>query len=223
MRLAESFLKRVAPIALGLIVLCSASVHAQTVSQQFTIPNVTVTTPPKIDGTMDDPAWKTAAHVQLQWDISFRRPATEATDAYLLVDKQYLYVAFVAKQTESVIATQHTNDQPMPNDDVVRVYFWPSGDAGIEYDFVSNPIGTRYEFSTENTSFSPAWVSVGKTTPDGYIVTERIPRNVMRGDGRGTWRVQFDSRFRHLGYSASGTAKQKQLSRQGAHRKVWGS
>jgi len=193
---AMDFLKRATPIVLGLTAACFGVAGAQTASQQFTIPSVTVTTPPKIEGTLDDPAWKTAAHVQLQWDISFQRPATEATDAYLLADKKYLYVAFVVKQTESIIATQHTNDQPMPNDDVVRVYFWPSGDTGIEYGFVSNPIGTRFEFSTENTSFSPSWDSVAKTAPDGYVVTERIPLNVMRGDGRSTWRVQFDRRVR---------------------------
>jgi hypothetical protein len=196
MRRAETFLKRTAPIVLGLLAFCSASVRAQTASRQFAIPSVTVTAPPKIDGTLDDPAWKSAAHVQLQWDISFQRPATEATDAYLLADKHYLYVAFVATQKEPIIATQHTNDQPMPNDDVVRVYFWPGGDSGIEYGFVSNPIGTRYELSSENTSFSPAWVAVAKTTSDGYVVTERIPLNVMRGDGRSTWRVQFDRRVR---------------------------
>lgn len=196
MRNAEHFFTRSAPIILGLLAVCSASARAQSVGQQFTIPSVVVSAPPKIDGTLDDPAWKSAAHVQLQWDISFQREATEATDAYLLVGKQYLYVAFVAKQKETLIATQHTNDQPMPNDDVVRVYFWPGGDSGIEYGFVSNPIGTRYEFSGENTSFSPAWLAVAKTTGDGYIVTERIPLNVMRGDGRGTWRVQFDRRVR---------------------------
>lgn len=161
----------------------------------FSVSTVTATTPPKIDGTLDDPVWKTAAHVQLQWDFTFQRPATEATDAYLLVDKQYAYVAFVAKQKEPTTATQHTNDQPMPNDDVVRVYFFPTGDSGIEYYFVSNPIGTRFESSSENTSFSPSWLAVAKTTPDGYIVTERIPLNVMRGDGRSTWRLQFDRRI----------------------------
>src|SRR5947209_18663383 len=108
---AKHSLKRTVPIVLGLIALCFGPVRAQTASQQFTIPSVTVTTPPKIDGTLDDPAWKTAAHVQLQWDISFQRPANESTDAYLLADKKYLYVAFVVKQTENVLATQHTNDQ----------------------------------------------------------------------------------------------------------------
>ena len=183
------------PIILGLLLAPAVTAAAQTYDA-FSIDTVTTATPPKIDGTLDDPAWKNAAHVQLQWDISFQRPASEATDAYLLVDKQYVYVAFVAKQKEPLTATQHTNDQPMPNDDVVRVYFFPGGDSGIEYYFVSNPIGTRFEASTENTSFSPTWLAVAKPTADGYIVTERIPLNVMRGDGRSVWRLQFDRRLR---------------------------
>jgi hypothetical protein len=40
------------------------------------------------------------------------------------------------------------------------------------------------------------WDAVAKTSADGYVVTERIPLNVMRGDGRKTWRVQFDRRIR---------------------------
>ena len=152
--------------------------------------------PPALDGTLNDPEWKTAPHVQLQWDLAFQRPANETTEAYLLVDSKFVYVAFVAHQKEAIVATQHTNDQPLPNDDVVRVYFWPAGDSGNEYGFVSNPIGTRYEFSSENTAFAPNWDCVAKPAADGYIVTERIPIGVMRGDGRGTWRVQFDRRIR---------------------------
>ncbi len=164
----------------------------------FSISAVTVQTPPKIDGTLDDPAWKTAAHVQLGWDFTFRRPATEATDAYVLADKQYLYVAFVAKQKEPLTATQHVNDQPLGSDDVVRVYLFPAGEQSFEYMFVSNPIGTRYETSSENTAFAPQWDAVAKQTGDGYIVTERIPLGIMRGDGRTEWRIQFDRRIYNL-------------------------
>lgn len=179
------------PIFLGLF----GSAHAAE-SNAYSITAPTVQTPPKIDGTLSDPAWKNAAHVQLGWDFSFRRAADEATDAYMLVDSKYLYVAFVAKQTQPIVATEHTNDQPLPSDDVVRVYLWPSGDSGIEYGFVANPAGTRYEFSSENTAFAAAWEAVAKSDGDGYTVTERIPLGIMRGDGRGTWRVQFDRRIR---------------------------
>lgn len=179
------------PIFLGI-----AGPAAAAEASTFTITAAVAQKPPAIDGTLNDPAWKTAAHAQLGWDFSFQRPAEEQTDAYLLVDSRYLYVAFAAKQREAITATQHTDDQPLPNDDVVRVYFWPAGDSGNEYGFVTNPAGTRYGFSTENTAFAPAWDSVAKPTSDGYIVTERIPLSVMRGDGRGVWRVQFDRRIR---------------------------
>ncbi|HET9392757.1 MAG TPA: DUF5916 domain-containing protein [Candidatus Rubrimentiphilum sp.] len=179
------------------MVVLASPAAAQTASQTFTIPSVTTSAPPKIDGTIDDPAWKNAAHVQLAWDFTFRRPAAEATDAYLLMDQKYLYVAFVAKQTEPIVATQHSNDQPLGADDVVRIYLWPAGDQGFEYGFVTNPVGARFQFSGENAAFSPVWDSAVKTTPDGWSATMRIPLNIMRGDGRKTWRVQFDRRIRN--------------------------
>ncbi len=121
----------------------------------------------------------------------FRRAAGEPTDAYLLVDAKYLYVAFVAKQREQLTATQHTNDQGLSSDDAVYVYLWPTGSTGVEYAFEANPIGTRYATSTENTAFAPLWEAVTTRSSDGYVVTERIPLGIMRGNGSATWRIQF--------------------------------
>src|SRR5947209_13961487 len=129
--------------SLGIALSFGVAAAAQT-NESFIISAVTVAAPPKIDGTLEDPAWKNAAHVNLGWDITFERPAEHVTDAYLLVDAKYLYVGFHAKQREPVIATQHTNDQPLPTDDVVRIYVWPAGEHGNEYGFVANPAGTRY-------------------------------------------------------------------------------
>jgi len=180
------------------LLFAAQSAFARADATGFSISAITAQTPPKIDGTLDDPAWKTAAHVQLGWDFTFRRAATETTDAYVLADKQYLYVAFVAKQKEPLTATQHVNDQPLGSDDVVRVYLFPAGEQSFEYMFVSNPIGTRYETSSENTAFAPQWDAVARRTADGYIVTERIPLGIMRGDGRTEWRIQFDRRIYNL-------------------------
>ncbi len=159
---------------------------------QFTLAVGHADTPPKIDGTLNDPLWKKATHIQMTWDYQFRRPASEPTDVYLLADKSNLYVAFVAKQSESITATQHTSDNSLSADDAVRVYLWPGGVNGFEYFFAANPIGTRNEYSAENSSFAPHWVAVASHSTDGFIVTEQIPLNVMRGDGRSTWRLQFD-------------------------------
>jgi hypothetical protein len=159
---------------------------------QWTVDVAHTDADPKIDGTLDDPEWKKASHVDLTWDYQFRRPASEKTDAYLMVDNKFVYVAIVAQQSEPITATLHTNDVTLAPDDLVRVYFWPGGERGFEYGFVSTPIGTRNEFSTENSAFAPKWTAVGKRTPTGYVITMRIPLNVMRGDGRSTWRLQVE-------------------------------
>lgn len=158
----------------------------------FSIPIIRATADPKVDGTLDDPAWKQASHVSLDWDYQFRRPAAEKTDAYIMADAHYVYVAVVAQQKEPITATIHSNDVSLGADDVVRVYFWPGGDHGFEYFFVATPGGVHNEFSSENSAFAPSWTSVSKRTSDGYVVTMRIPLDVMRGDGRSTWRLQFE-------------------------------
>jgi hypothetical protein len=156
---------------------------------------VQVEKPPVLDGTLNDPAWKNAAHVQLMWDFTFRRPANETTDAYLLADSHYLYVAFVAKQHEPLVASQHTNDQPLTTDDFVRIFLFPDGQSGFEYSFAINPIGTRYATSSENAAYAPTWSAAATRNGGGYVVTARIPLRAMRSDGHTTWRVQFDRRM----------------------------
>ena len=190
-------MKRLAKIIVACLVFgyaaCEAMTEAaQAAPAQFSIAIAHADTPPKIDGTVDDPQWSKATHTQLTWDYQFRRPASEPTDVYLLVDKANLYVAFVAQQSEPITATQHTMDTSLGSDDVVRVYLWPGGDRGFEYFFAANPIGTRNEYSAENSSFAPRWVAAAHRTDKGYTVTEQIPLNVMRGDGRSVWRLQFD-------------------------------
>lgn len=164
-------------------------------AEAFSIDAVRVTAPPKLDGTLGDPLWKTGAHVRLGWDSTYLRPATETTDAYILADDSYLYLGWDVRQTEPVTATVHTDDVGLGADDIVRVYLWPGGDTGFEYFFAANAIGTRYANSSENAAFAPVWTVVSKRDAGGYTVTERIPLAVLRGDGRSTWKIQFDRRI----------------------------
>src|SRR5690348_12185906 len=79
-------------------------------AQGFSVQIARVDADPKIDGTIDDPLWQKATHVELGWDYQFRRPAAEKTDAYIMADGSSIYVAMVAQQSEPVTATLHTND-----------------------------------------------------------------------------------------------------------------
>ena len=161
------------------------SIHLDSVA----IPSTAVA--PPIDGTLDSPAWKAAAVVHLGYDLRSHSSAAEVTTAYLLTDGPFLYVGIDAKQSAPVRATEHTNGVGLDTDDEFQVDLWPNGTSGFRYKFTSTPIGTHYQFSTENNSFEPEWWTAGRLVDGGYVVTMKIPLAVMHGTGSGDWRVQF--------------------------------
>ncbi|MGZ3575286.1 MAG: hypothetical protein ACXVA3_08400 [Vulcanimicrobiaceae bacterium] len=147
-------------------------------------------TPPNVAGTIDA-SWKGAAQVSMAWDYVYRRPAEEATTVYIAQYGQAIYVAFDAHQRESLTINQNTNGGGVYNDDHVSVAFFPQGTQGFVYIFRSNPVGARDQSSSENSAYAPQWDSRGRQTHGGYVVTMRIPLNIIRSGGSHSWRVQF--------------------------------
>ncbi|MHB8229222.1 MAG: DOMON domain-containing protein [Vulcanimicrobiaceae bacterium] len=136
--------------------------------------------------------WENAAHLSLAWDLQGHKPAPFRTTVLVSADAKYLYVAFEARQSVPVVATQHTNDVGFGTDDDVTVDLWPAGANGFSYEFAANPIGTHYQSSSENSAYEPTWWSYGRITPGGYEVTMKIPLDVMRGAVAGrAWLAQF--------------------------------
>jgi hypothetical protein len=78
------------------------------------------------------------------------------------------------------------------NDDMVGVRLWPQGSGGFGYGFYANPLGARYQTSSENSAYSPEWTAVAKRTGTGYTVTMHVPFNVLRSGGSKVWRAQFE-------------------------------
>jgi hypothetical protein len=149
------------------------------------------TTAPPIDGTLDSPVWKSAAVAHLGYDLRYHATAAQSTTLYLITDGPFLYVGIDARQSTPIRATEHTNGVGLDTDDEVQVDLWPNGTSGFRYKFTSTPIGTHYQFSTENNSFEPEWWTAGRVVDGGYVITEKIPLSVMHGTGSGSWRVQF--------------------------------
>lgn len=151
----------------------------------------TTTTTPRIDGTLDDPAWKQAAVAQLNYSLRDHASAKETTTDYVLTDGKFLYLGVHAKQSVPVRAQQHTNDVGQDTDDEVQIDLWPNGPSGFRYMFISTAIGTHYQWSSENNSYDPTWWSAGKIGDGGFTVTMKIPLSVLHGSSSGGWRVQF--------------------------------
>lgn len=185
------FCSRLFPIALtALIALWAAPAQAAEAAGDLTIP--TVASPPALVPDLSAPVWQQAATVTLGYDRQTHGSSAELTKAYILTDGKALYVGFDAKQPRTpIVANQRTNNVGADTDDEVKIALWPGGRSGFNYQFVSTPIGTRYQVSSENSNYDPAWDAAAKTLPGEYIVVMRIPLNVMRGAHADTWLVQF--------------------------------
>jgi hypothetical protein len=152
----------------------------------------TLPSPPPLDPKADPAAWKDAASVTLPWDVQHQKPASEPTTARLATDGANIYVRFEVKQRESLLAQQHTNDVGDGTDDEVWIDLWPNGNGGFYYQFAANANGTRWQYSSENTAYSPTWTALGAAAGNDYTVTMQIPIKIMRGSGgTNAWKVQF--------------------------------
>lgn len=175
-------------VAVALLLGCCGAVQTSSPIGSIDIPHVA--SGPPIDGSLADPAWKQAAKVQLGYNLRDHRAAPEETTAYVLTDGAFVYVGFDARQRAPIRAVQHTNNVGQDTDDEVQVDFWPNG-TSFQYAFFATPIGTHYQFCSENNSFQPTWTSAGKIVDGGFVVTMKIPLAVMHGTGSGSWRIQF--------------------------------
>jgi hypothetical protein len=177
-------------IAFALLSFGAPARAAQEAAAVIAVP--TVTEAPPLLADLSGPAWQKAARVTLSWNLLGHKAAAETTTAYVCTDGTSLFVGFDARQAGAVVASQHTNNAGYGSDDSVQIVLWPGGNQGFRYQFVVNPIGTHYQFSTENTAYEPRWTSVGKVVPGGYVVVMKIPLKVMHVTTSGkSWMVQF--------------------------------
>ncbi|MDQ6942725.1 MAG: hypothetical protein M3169_09460, partial [Candidatus Eremiobacteraeota bacterium] len=180
----------VAAFAAAFLAYAPPAAHAADVTTATSVKVPVLAEPPSMGGTLDA-SWEPAAKLTLGQDFTYRRPVDEETEVRIAQDGSSLDVVFVVTQREARTEAQQTNGSSVTSDDYVGVYLFPQGTTGFQYGFFANPRGTRYQFSSENSAYTPQWTAVGHPTATGYIVTMRIPLNVIRSGGSTSWRAQF--------------------------------
>jgi hypothetical protein len=165
------------------------------VPQTFNFSVVRAPHPLALDPTLHDPAWQTGLVPGGTWEnLTTRSPALQGTQAFLLYDDRYLYVAFRAQQAGvPIIGTQSTNDAGFGSDDFVGIGVDPSGAGTQAYYFETTPLGTRYESANENVRYRPTWQAAAVRTADGWSAVMIIPLDILRipRSGSQSWRFQF--------------------------------
>jgi hypothetical protein len=165
--------------------------------------------PPRIDGTLDDPAW-TAAPVLA--DFRQREPletqaATEKTEVRILYDSRHIYFGIHCHDAapKEIVATQLRRDLSQDLDDNFAVIIDPALSHRSGYVFEVNSLGTQRDGevieeqappqtdSIVDSSWDGLWNSAAKVTSDGWTATIEIPFSTLnfRGGSDVNWGINF--------------------------------
>jgi hypothetical protein len=156
----------------------------------------------KVDGVLDEEAWKTAAVVPLpyEWAPGDNVPPPVETECLVTYDAKNLYVAFRAHDSKPADIRAHLMDRDdtdtLIQDDHVGVMIDTFNDERRAFQFRVNPLGVQADavFSeqdgVEDFSWDMMWNAVGRITGDGYIVEMAFPLKQLRfkaGEGAQIW------------------------------------
>ena len=183
-------------------------------------------TPPTIDGRLDDAAWAAAAHITELVQLAPRagEPASEASDVYVTYDSANVYIAFHAHFAEPRMLRANRKDRDVrTGDDVFWVYFDPFLDQQRAYSFGVNAYGVQMDtiVSTRrgggfggrggggpglrlpfgDASWDTLFDSAGRIVADGFTAELAIPFKSLRypqrdGDAPHQWGFQIARRIR---------------------------
>lgn len=145
--------------------------------------------PPKIDGIMEADEWKAAVKLEMSFQVYPRKdetPASEKTTAYLTYDKEHLYIAFQAFDSDpSAIRAPISKRDNIDSDDYVTVFLDTYDDKQRAYYISVSAQGVQQDgIYTEGGGADVTWDGIfearSKIGNDGYVVEIAIPFKTLR-------------------------------------------
>jgi hypothetical protein len=158
---------------------------------------------PEIDGTLSVGEWDnaTAINVNIETEPGYNTVAEVTTQAFLMEDGDFLYVAFIAEDEDIDQVRAFFRDRDgIWRDDRVGVVLDTFNDERRAYEFFVNPFGVQadsiYDDVNRNgdDSWNAIWQSAGTLNNKGYIVEMAIPFKQLRfspNQERQTWGIDL--------------------------------
>lgn len=173
-----------------------------------------LTTPPAIDGVLDDEAWSGEPLQTGDWlsyDPLYGSALPQKTQVWVGYDSRYLYFAFRCEDPEPArIKTSVTRRDNIWSDDWVGISLDALGTGQASYHLMVNPSGIQLDMINtasggEDESPDYIWDSAGRIHDSGYAVEIRLPLASIRFDGGEQVRmgVLFWRRVSRAGVSVS--------------------
>jgi hypothetical protein len=175
--------------------------------------------PVKIDGVLDEAAWKSALAIDLpyEWFPGDNVTPRVRTEGLVTFDADNLYIAFRCQDPDPQAIRAHLIDRDAVGtfiqDDHVGFNLDTFDDEQRAFQFRVNPLGVQVDAvfsevnSAEDFSWDAIWASAGRVTGDGYVVEIAIPFRQLRfprSAAPQTWGIElFRSYPRHVRYRMS--------------------
>ncbi len=156
-----------------------------------------VTAPPRIDGFIDDACWKAIKPVDdfTQHDPINGVKASEETFVWAAFDQDYLYFAFLMKDSEPrKIWAELTPRNEYENNDSIKLILDAYNDKRTSIEFEVNPRGVQ------KNSVETIWKSEAVIRPDGWSAEMAIPFKSLRFSAKklAVWGVNFERYINRL-------------------------
>ena len=158
--------------------------------------------PVKIDGNLDEEAWRSAQFVTPFLTLKGKHEPVEETRVKVLYDNDAWYIGVEAMTEHAwskLVADVRTRDGAVWQDDSVELFLAPPN--AEYYHLVVNSIGTLYDARSRNTAFDSGAEIKTRTLKDRYVVEMRIPVKPMEQsairDGA-VWQLHFGRNCRNL-------------------------
>jgi len=162
-----------------------------------------ISSPIKLDGNLDEPAWKSAQPATnfKQREPNNGAPATERTEIRILYDQNNLYIGILCfdSQPDKIIANSLVRDSDLEGDDKLTIAIDTYLDHRTGFVFATNPNGARldaYQYAPErrpNSNWNGVWDVRAKITHRGWQAEIVIPFKTLRfaNLSKQNWGINF--------------------------------
>ncbi|HEY3380564.1 MAG TPA: DUF5916 domain-containing protein [Vicinamibacterales bacterium] len=152
-----------------------------------TVHPLRASTPPIIDGRLDEVLWQNAPSASnfKTWLPDYGADLSERTIVYYAYDAENLYFAIRAfdREPSRIKASMASRDNTR-QDDWICINLDSFNDQQALYSFYVNPLGiqsdSRFAANKEDLGFDAVWYSAGRIDEQGYTVEVRIPFKSIR-------------------------------------------
>jgi Domain of unknown function (DUF5916)/Carbohydrate family 9 binding domain-like len=160
---------------------------------------VRVTSPIRVDGRLDEPAWAAAQVVSAftQYDPEEGKPASERTEARVMYDDDALYVGMRLHDRGRVNARLGRRDMDLADADWVGLVVDSYHDHLSAFSFDINPAGVRRDETKtdrgDDNDWDAVWEGAASVDSGGWSAEYRIPFSQLRFNPQdSTWGIQLE-------------------------------